>query len=769
MNNLKFYPKKDKKITKLYNLAEIVTLILIIFAICFVRYILSNEFIAAEKFMEQSVMQTASNLRGRITNSINEMRILSAKLSDSSNKYTEDEITKFFKEHISDYDYEKLGFAYPNGRTIRYDKTQGRIPDTYKVDDARFVGAINGTSFFASTVFEPSLPSGYVNEFGVPVYDKRTNKIVGVLGSQVNAETYIKILGFNNYNKQGFSYVVDVDGNFIIKPLRDESLNSNFFERDIEFVNTTRENILNQFKKDGQGSFVYKIKNKKYIAAFSAIAKSDNYVLTVLPLDVLMLHVNKLLIGIALIVILFGILLFTIIFYSNKLFKNNEKVMYKIAFTDEVTGEGNKNKFIIDADDLLENYKDENYALITMDIARFKAINELYGYERADKILKDIYEIIKRNLTENSTLTRDYGASYIILYKYEKPDFIVKYFIQKIIDEISIYNEKEMKQNISDTETVISSKLTPSFGIYLIEDKTNSIAEMCEKAYIASRKIKGDVINLYQFYDDNIRVELLQDKIIEDEMYKALNNKEYKMYLQPKFYLDGKGLYGAEALVRWIHPEKGIIPPNSFIPLFEKNGFVIELDRTIWEQACIYLQERKNKGLNLFPISVNVSRLHLNNDAFISELLLLTQKYQVEPKYLELELTESACYNNEERFKEVIGRLKDLGFTISMDDFGTGYSSLTMLRELDVDILKLDRGFIKDTVDDSKGKIVLQNIINMANQLNMLTVAEGVEFEEQAQFLRNIGCQIVQGFLYGKPVIADEFAKDFLSETVNQN
>ena len=326
-----------------------------------------------------------------------------------------------------------------------------------------------------------------------------------------------------------------------------------------------------------------------------------------------------------------------------------------------------------------------------------------------------------------------------------------------------------MKQNISDTETVISSKLTPSFGIYLIEDKTNSIAEMCEKAYIASRKIKGDVINLYQFYDDNIRVELLQDKIIEDEMYKALNNKEYKMYLQPKFYLDGKGLYGAEALVRWIHPEKGIIPPNSFIPLFEKNGFVIELDRTIWEQACIYLQERKNKGLNLFPISVNVSRLHLNNDAFISELLLLTQKYQVEPKYLELELTESACYNNEERFKEVIGRLKDLGFTISMDDFGTGYSSLTMLRELDVDILKLDRGFIKDTVDDSKGKIVLQNIINMANQLNMLTVAEGVEFEEQAQFLRNIGCQIVQGFLYGKPVIADEFAKDFLSETVNQN
>ena len=248
-------------------------------------------------------------------------------------------------------------------------------------------------------------------------------------------------------------------------------------------------------------------------------------------------------------------------------------------------------------------------------------------------------------------------------------------------------------------------------------------------------------------------------------MHQALANNHFHMYLQPKFNLQTKELAGAEALVRWIHPAKGLIPPMHFIPLFEKNGFVTELDKCVWRQACEFLSARKKEGAKLFPISVNVSRIHMENDKFIDELILLTRKYGIDPKYLELELTETACFNNEKRFEETINTLKNLGFVVSMDDFGTGYSSLNMLRNLPIDVLKLDRGFIKDTIQDTKGQIVTKSIIEMANKLNMLTVAEGIETEEQAEFLRSIGCKIAQGFLYGKPVDIKSFTELFINKS----
>ncbi len=757
MFNIKFHSAKDKKLIKMYTTAKVITIILAVFAIVFVNYILANEFISAEKYMEQAVEQTASNLQGRIKNSTNEMRVLSAKLSNECTDFSEKTISTFLKQHINDYDYYKLIFVFPDGHTIRYQKGIGFLPSNSHKNDERFKKAIEGTSVFSTIRPAEDTPSGYVNEFGVPVYNSQ-KKIAGVIAAQIYAGNYIKILGYNNYNQNGYSYIIDKNGNFILKPLRDKDLTLNFFDRKIKLLKTTKQKILQQINENGKGVFLFKQNNEKYIAAFAIIGEQNGYVLTILPIQVLMLHIDKLLLGISFIILIFSIFLISLMYYSNKLLKKHEETIYKIAFTDNITKEGNKNKFILQAQDIITANRNSKFAMITVDITRFKAINELYGFNRANEILKDFYEILKRSITKNSICARDYAASFVILYEYTNQDFIVKDFIEKVQRETEYYNEHKMKKMSSEDENIIiNAKLNLSFGIYLIESNDFSVNEMCEKAYIAQRKIKGDVIHSYKFYDETIRNELLQDKSIEDEMYKALNNKEFKMYLQPKVDLNTKELYGAEALVRWIHPEKGLIPPINFIPLFERNGFVIEVDRCIWKQACEYLETRKNEGKKLFPISVNVSRLHMNNDVFMEELKMLTQKHNIEPKYLELELTESACYNNEERFKEITAKLKEAGFTITMDDFGTGYSSLNMLRHLSVDILKLDMGFIKDTINDKKGKIVINNIITMANQLNMLTVAEGIEFDEQAEFLRNAGCKIAQGYLYGKPMPKDEF------------
>lgn len=211
-----------------------------------------------------------------------------------------------------------------------------------------------------------------------------------------------------------------------------------------------------------------------------------------------------------------------------------------------------------------------------------------------------------------------------------------------------------------------------------------------------------------------------------------------------------------------IHPKRGMLPPNDFIPLFEKNGFIIELDKYMWRLACEFLAQRKIDGGVLFPISVNVSRVHLNNDAFIDELLGLIKEYDLEPQYLELELTESACLNDENRFIKIITKLKEYGFIINMDDFGTGYSSLNMLRHLPVDVLKLDRNFITDSIGEKKGETIVRYVLKMAKELDMETVAEGIETPGQAQFLKDCGCDIAQGYLYGRPLSIEQFVNTFL-------
>lgn len=749
MSKLDFYKQKEQKIFRIYAIIKIVTIIMALLAICFVNHILTNQRHSAEKYLQQSVMQTSSNLRGRIATSISELNTLSAKLAAGVQHYNDEEIYNFLLAHISDHDFRRLVFAYPNGKTLRVQKGVGRLKSADWSNDERFSKAISGASVFAETKLSDDKPYRYVNEFGIPVHGK-DGKINGVLGAQVYADDYMKILGFNNYDKQGFSYIIDKEGNFQIKPLRDKDTAKNFFDRNIKFIGKTKEQVQEYIIDEDWGTFAFKYKGQKYIASFALIDSPERYVMTILPLSVLMLHVNTLLTGLVLIVVFVCGLLLALLYYSNNFLIRHEKIVLDIAFIDKVTKHDNKNKFVIKSRELLDNNPDKNYALISVEITKFKAINELFGVENANKILKDFSTILRNNLSSTqSACARDHASTFNILCEYEREEFLVKYFIDKVIDDVDIYNRESLQEIIKEAGVLLHSKLTLAFGIYLINDRNIPIDQMCERANIARRSANNDSKTACKFYDDSIRAQLLQEKNIEDEMYQALEDNHYKMFLQPKFDLQTKELAGAEALVRWIHPEKGMIPPMSFIPLFEKNGFVTELDKCVWKQACEFLSARKKEGTKLFPISVNVSRIHMENDKFIDELILLTRKYDIDPKYLELELTETACYNNEERFKETINTLKNLGFVVSMDDFGTGYSSLNMLRNLPIDVLKLDRGFIKDTIQDKKGQIVTRSIIDMANKLNMVTVAEGIETEEQAEFLRSIGCKIAQGFLYG--------------------
>ena len=364
-----------------------------------------------------------------------------------------------------------------------------------------------------------------------------------------------------------------------------------------------------------------------------------------------------------------------------------------------------------------------------------------------------------------SVCARIYASEFAILYKLDNIDNLKEQFMDKIANDVSLYNAQGIKEKLADDEIPRNIQIKLNYGIY-IADSTD-INQMYEKAYFAKAELKNSALENYKFYDETMRKALLNEKKTEAEMHNALKERQFKMFLQPKFDISTGKLSGAEALIRWIHPERGLIPPNLFIPIFEKNGFILEVDRFMWEEAAKFVKRMEQQGIKPFPVSVNVSRIHMNNDYFISELVDLVIHNDINPRLLELEVTESACFDDEKRFKYILNKLKEHNFHISMDDFGTGYSSLNMLRHLPVDIIKLDMGFIKDSIVDNNTGIILESIVQMAQRLGMKTVAEGIETEEQMNFLRSIHCDIGQGYLFGKPVDVETFIKTFVTEVKN--
>ena len=424
--------------------------------------------------------------------------------------------------------------------------------------------------------------------------------------------------------------------------------------------------------------------------------------------------------------------------------QRSDNMIMDLALQDDVTNSLNKASFYIESEKMLlkTDIEEEPLALLTMDIDNFKVINEVYNVKKGDKVLRDIAKIISKAVAENGIYARLSDDNFAILMKYDSDEDLID-FVDGITGELANY-----KLNI---------KLIPSFGIFKISDRSLTINAMCDRASIAKRTIKGLVGERYAFFDESLSKAILEDKQIEDEMKQALEEHQFEMYLQPKISMLTMKPCGSEALIRWNHPKKGLIPPYKFIPLFERNGFVVEIDKYIWEEACKTVRKWLDEGKEPLPISVNLSRIHFKYDDLVDVIQGLVQKYNVPQKYFELELTESAFLDNEGAVNSTLIRLQQLGFTIAMDDFGVGYSSLNMLRKLPVNVLKLDRGFINEATCTERGFIVLNHVIHMAKDLKATVVCEGIETEEQAETLKNAGCDIAQGFLYAKPMPVKDY------------
>lgn len=423
--------------------------------------------------------------------------------------------------------------------------------------------------------------------------------------------------------------------------------------------------------------------------------------------------------------------------------KLNGVVVDYLATYDELTGIYNKQAFYAKTKEMLLDNPDKNFDLLRINIERFKVLNDLFGESTGDKLLRYIGKFLKEINLPLCVSGRLYADNFVVCYEAGKGDS------RRMINTL---------QMVADS-FAINNRTILSFGLYRIDDKTLPVSVMCDRANMALWKAKGNFKNPYCEYDEKMRQQVLKEQKIINAMEMAIQNKEFTLYLQPKYNIEKGTIIGAEALVRWISQENGFISPGDFIPVFENNGFVYEVDKFIWEESCRYLRKWLDEGREVHPISVNVSRIDLYDPKLVKHLVDLREKYQLPSQYLELEITESAYTEDPEQIITITRQLREAGFVILMDDFGTGYSSLNMLKDIQIDVLKLDMGFLKSSDYSAKGGNILTAILKMAESLKMQTIAEGVETKEQVEFLKSIGCKYVQGFYYSKPLPVGEFEK----------
>lgn len=746
---------KDKAINTYIG----VIFVLVLVGIAALFNLMSGQIKSSEKIVSEVSQQSALNVYNRIAGDLQVLEMISDSIGDNFQTFKPYKLSSYLKAGGRQAAFSSFSFITLDGTSYNVDRNlilQKRTTNPSKIPC--FTEAKRGEACFNRIQISNSNGiSTYRNIYAVPI---RTNgKVSAVFAARARADIFKSILDVNTFNGTAFSSIVNADGTYILRsdnPALD--IFENYFDQPELFLNIKKDTVQNSFQNQQTGVFWAFLNNKMWAVAYSPVMFNNWLVVMYVPAKVLALNIIEAIFFTIGIMLAISCLLFLILKRVETVQKQAYEKMMKIAFYDNVTDGYNKAKFIIEAQNVFQNISaSDKYALILMDIAKFKVINELYGFDKANIILKDIYNIIKKNLPEGSLLARSYAATYIFIIKYNTEDDI-NGIVDKIHREIETYNKNEMKQLKNEPNKAVA-KLVPLFGVYLINDVTVPIYTMCDRVSLAKRTIADDATKYISYYDDNLRKQLLSEKNIEDEMANALATGQFVMYLQPKYDMKTLKIAGAEALVRWIHPTKGFIPPGDFIPLFEKNGFVLNVDRNIWEQACKAIRSWIDRGYNPVPISVNVSRLHLSNEFFIEDLKKLVDKYQIPYEMLELELTETASFEDFDKFVEVVNELKKSGFSIAMDDFGTGYSSLNMLRQIPCDILKLDRGFINDTTTDERGKIVVQHVLSMAKNLSLKTVSEGIETVEQAQFLTDSGCDIAQGFLYAKPMPLKDFEK----------
>ncbi len=700
-------------------------------------------FAEAANTLSEILQQQAYNFSSKIKSDIHLLRTLAAMYSDAHVAMGEDDARRLLWNEISNSDFEYIMIADLTGRAIRSDGADANISDR-----DYFKRALKGETVVSDPIIS-KFRNATIIAVATPLYTDEW--ITGVLVGSYDAKKFDKLL-LSSFNGNGYAYIIDDLGKIISKTQNAHSLTTtdNLFDvySEANFYGHDGFELMKQkLFNDESGLIQYEYNDHKRVAEFGYVGINNWNIVVVVPEEVIYKTLNEVtkIMATLTAVILFGSVLASLYVIGSQRKHMNE--LWRMAYTDELTGIRNLSKFKLDAKQMLENRPDAHYMMAKLDVENFQLINEICGFAEGDNLLKGLSKALGETLNPDTDVYGRVNADmFVALVNLTQPD-AVHALHEKFMDNVT--NKLGKKRRF---------KLVIPIGRYFLDTGETDVAKIFEKVNFAHRLAKQSESKICDF-DDSVRNMAIKESEIESMMEDALRNEEFKVFLQSKHRLTDGGINGCEALVRWRHGDKDVMYPGEFIHIFEQNGFITMLDMYMFEKSCAIIADWIASDIEPIPVSVNFSRLHLSNPDFVSTLRDIADKYDVPHNLLEIEITETAIQTNEEVIIKVINSLHAYGFAMSMDDFGSGYSSLGLLKNIPVDAIKIDRQFFINNNDTQRANAVIAKVIDLAKTLHMVTVAEGIETDEQVELLRILGCDSIQSYYFARPIPADDFKK----------
>lgn len=659
---------------------------------------------------------------------------------------TGDEIAEIrdMQSFVEVYNFRRMGFVDLNGIA----KTTDGFEKDLSFREFYQVG-LKGESFITESLQETIGDSteDMINILSVPVYDNK-GEIKGVLFATYLTEKFHEVIFSDSFQGEGYTYIVAGDGDVISSygdGMQKEYDNIFIYTGDAaQYDDAIQEKVENDMReKISRVGIGVNEDNDKYFYCYKPLeiesADMNWYIFSIEPKSVLDERMHPIMRDIQfLTVILICILVMAnIIFLYYNVRRRQE--LFRLAYKDSITGGDNFSNFKEKA----KKYENTEGYVIALDISEFKLVNNVCGNARGDEVLKVIWDVIMANCNDNEQAAR-VNADRFVIFWIESSKKTVTYCIEKLINEI---------EGISEQLSV--PRLYPVIGIRAVE-KLDDADKRYGEALRAKALVKNRRDCHYAFYDEIDYDTIVENKNLENGFEKALADKKFEVWYQPKFNSHTGKIVGSEALIRWRADDGSLISPGRFIPLFEKNGNIIRLDEYVFREVCRQQKEWQKEGIQILPVSVNISRFSLYYSNVVEKYERIINYYDVDHKYVQIEITESAIIENTV-IVELIQKFHDAGFDILLDDFGSGYSSLASLNQMPFDTIKLDKSLV-DYVGNENGEKLLKFIVQLVQSLGMKITAEGVEYKEQLDFLENLNCDDIQGFYFSKPLMLADFS-----------
>lgn len=659
---------------------------------------------------------------------------------------TGDEIEEIrdMKSFVEVYNFRRMGFVDLNGIA----KTTDGFEKDLSFREFYQVG-LKGESFITESLPETigDYTEDMINILSVPVYDNK-GEIKGVLFATYLTEKFHEVIFSDSFQGEGYTYIVAGDGDVISSygdGMQKEYDNIFIYTGDAaQYDDAIQEKVENDMReKISRVGIGVNEDNDKYFYCYKPLeiesADMNWYIFSIEPKSVLDERMHPIMRDIQfLTVILICILVMAnIVFLFYNVRRRQE--LFRLAYKDSITGGDNFSNFKEKA----KKYENTEGYVIALDISEFKLVNNVCGNASGDEVLKVIWDVILANCNDNEQAAR-VNADRFVIFWIESSKKTVTYRIEKLINEI---------EGISEQLSV--PRLYPVIGIRAVE-KLDDADKRYGEALRAKALVKNRRDRHYAFYDEIDYDTIVENKKLENGFEKALADKKFEVWYQPKFNSHTGKIVGSEALIRWRADDGSLISPGRFIPLFEKNGNIIRLDEYVFREVCRQQKEWQKEGIQILPVSVNISRFSLYYSNVVEKYERIINYYDVDHKYVQIEITESAIIENTV-IVELIQKFHDAGFDILLDDFGSGYSSLAFLNQMPFDTIKLDKSLV-DYVGNENGEKLLKFIVQLVQSLGMKITAEGVEYKEQLDFLENLNCDDIQGFYFSKPLMLADFS-----------